>query len=298
MTVNPEPAAAAAPEPPCDIVTQGEQKLPLVIASPHSGDGYSPEFLAQSPLERGRLRKSEDCHVDELFAAAPALGAPLLRAHFPRIYVDANREPFELDPRMFEGTVPDFVNAGSPRVAAGLGTIARLAADGEDIYREKLPFSEALRRIDSCYRPYHAMLRRLIDATAARFGFCILLDCHSMPSVGGPMEADAGRPRPDFVLGDCFGESCAAAVTARAEHELVAMGYTVRRNLPYSGGFTTRHYGRPREGVHALQIEVNRALYMDQETFAKAPGFSDLAARLGDLVAALGAIGAPARPGA
>jgi len=198
---RPDPGPGAGASEPCEVVLADGQTLPLVIASPHSGHGYLPEFLAQSPLDPRALRKSEDSYVDELFAAGPALGAPLLRAHFPRIYVDPNREPFELDPRMFEDKVPDFVNASSPRVAAGLGTIARLAAGGEDIYREKLRFAEALQRIDSCYRPYHATLRRLVDATVVKFGFCILLDCHSMPSVGGPMESDAGRPRADFVLG-------------------------------------------------------------------------------------------------
>lgn len=285
------PIAARA----CDIVANGAQKVPIVLASPHSGDDYLPEFLAQSRLEACALRKSEDCFVDELFAGGPKLGAPLLRAHFPRIYVDPNREPFELDPRMFEDKVPDYVNASSPRVAAGLGTIARFAAGGEDIYRKKLPFAEALRRIETCYRPYHAMLQTLVEATAARFGFCILLDCHSMPSIGGPMEADAGRPRTDFVLGDCFGASCAPAVTAQAEHSLRGMGFSVRRNAPYSGGFTTRHYGHPRDGVHALQVEVNRALYMNQDSFAKGPAFAAVAARMGEFIAAMGSIEPPAR---
>ena len=275
---------------PCEILKPGEQKLPVVLASPHSGDGYPPEFLAQSRLAANALRKSEDCFVDELFASGVRLGAPMVRAHFPRIYVDPNREPFELDPRMFEDKVPDYVNANSPRVAAGLGTIARFAAGGEDIYRKKLQFAEALRRIEGCYRPYHAMLRQLIDATIARFGFCILLDCHSMPSVGGPMEADAGRARADFVLGDCFGASCAPAVMAHAERSLRAMGFSVRRNAPYSGGFTTRHYGRPAERVHALQVEVNRALYMNQDNFAKGPAFAAVAARMGEFVAAIAAI--------
>lgn len=273
-----------------EVVAGGAQRLPLVLASPHSGCRYPPEFLAQSRLDSRALRKSEDCYVDELFAVAPRFGAPMLRAHFPRIYVDPNREPFELDPRMFEDKVPDYVNANSPRVAAGLGTIARFAAGGEDIYRKKLQFAEALRRIEGCYRPYHAMLRQLLDATVARFGFCILLDCHSMPSVGGPMEADAGRARADFVLGDCFGAACAPAVMAQAERSLGGMGFSVRRNAPYSGGFTTRHYGRPTERVHALQVEVNRALYMNQDSFAKGPAFAAVSARMGEFVAAIGTI--------
>jgi N-formylglutamate amidohydrolase len=285
-------AGGARPAMPCEVLALGGQMLPVVVASPHSGGGYLPEFLAQSCLDEQALRRSEDSYVDELFAGAPELGAPLLRAHFPRIYVDPNREPFELDPRMFEDNVPDFVNANSPRVAAGLGTIARLAAGGQDIYAGKLRFAEALRRIESYYQPYHETLRRLVNGTAAQFGFCILLDCHSMPSQGGPLESDAGRPRADIVLGDCFGESCAPAVTARAEHTLAGLGYSVRRNAPYAGGFTTRHYGRPHHAIHALQVEINRGLYMDQETFAKGPGFSAVAARLGEFVAAMGALDA------
>ncbi len=277
------PFEVAAPEAP---------GIAIVVASPHSGRDYPSAFLAESRLPPQRLRKSEDSFVDELFAAAPALGAPLIRAHFPRIYVDANREPFELDPRMFEDGLPDYVNASSPRVAAGLGTIARVAACGEDIYRRKLSLAEALARIDDCYRPYHASLKRLVDATAARFGHCILLDCHSMPSTGHAIEPDAGRARADFVLGDCFGESCAPAVISRAEEALRAMGFTVRRNVPYSGGYTTRHYGRPKARIHALQIEINRALYMDQESFVPTVGFAAMAERMRELVAALGAIDA------
>ena len=273
-----EVAAAQAPE------------IAMVVASPHSGRDYPPGFLAQARLPAQKLRKSEDSFVDELFAAAPALGAPLIRAHFPRIYVDANREPFELDPRMFEERLPDYVNATSPRVAAGLGTIARVAACGEDIYRAKLPVAEALDRIKSFYRPYHAGLRNLVDAAAERFGYCILLDCHSMPSTGHAIEPDAGRTRADFVLGDCFGEACAPAVISCAEDTLSAMGFTVRRNVPYAGGYTTRHYGRPKARIHALQIEINRALYMDQESFAPTPDFPAVALRMRELMAALGAI--------
>jgi N-formylglutamate amidohydrolase len=286
-TGKPSPASH-----PFEVAPPAAPGIAVVVASPHSGRDYPPGFLAQSRLPPRRLRRSEDSFVDDLFAAAPELGAPLIRARFPRIYVDANREPFELDPRMFEEAMPDYVNAASPRVAAGLGTIARVAACGEDIYREKLPFAEALARIERCYRPYHLMLRSLVDGTAARFGHCILLDCHSMPSVGHAVESDAGRKRADFVLGDCFGESCGPAVTARAEDILTEMGFTVRRNVPYSGGYTTRHYGRPPAHIHALQIEVNRALYMDQDNFVPKPELPALATRMRAFVAAMGALDA------
>jgi N-formylglutamate amidohydrolase len=284
---------AAALDRPWDVIAPSEQAIPVVLASPHSGRSYPPEFVAASRLDLLTLRKSEDGFVDEIFAtAARAQGAPLLRALFPRAYVDPNREPFELDPRMFGDELPLYVNTTSPRVAAGLGTIARLVASGDDIYERKLTFAEALRRIETLYRPYHRALRRLLDQTLDQFGRCLLIDCHSMPSVGGPLDSDAGRRRVHFVLGDYFGASCDPAVTAAAEGALKALGYAVARNAPYAGGFTTRHYGRPRAGVHTLQIEVNRALYMDEPTLERKPQMSELAAHMRELVAALARIGA------
>lgn len=271
-----------------DVAAPSTQSLPLVFASPHSGRNYPPDFVAASRLDRVSLRRSEDGFVDEIFAAAPELGAPLLRAHFPRAYVDANREPFELDPRMFVDALPPYANTRSPRVAAGLGTIARLVANGADIYRDKLAFSEALYRIRNYYWPYHNTLRQLIDQTRERFGGCILVDCHSMPSVGGPMDYDAGHRRVDFVLGDCHGTACSPRVMETAEECLTGLGYHVKRNTPYSGGFVTRNYGRPEERVHAIQIEVNRALYMDERRVMRAPGLNPLAKDMRALIAALG----------
>ena len=250
---------------------------PLVVASPHSGRDYPAAFVAESRLDPLSLRRSEDSFVDELFAAAPDLGAPLLRAHFPRAYVDVNREPFELDPRMFADPLPAYANTRSPRVAAGLGTIARVVANGADIYGAKLSFAEALWRIRTYYWPYHNALRALIADTQARFGGCILIDGHSMPSVGGPTDRDPGNRRVDFVLGDCHGTACAGAITDAVARELSARGYHVRRNSPYAGGFVTRHYGRPEQGVHALQIEINRALYMDEQGMQRAPGLPHVA---------------------
>lgn len=278
---------------PCEIETSHDvlapttQTRPLVFASPHSGRSYPPDFVAASRLDRLSLRRSEDGFVDEIFAAAPQMGAPLLRANFPRAYVDANREPFELDPRMFVDALPAYANTRSPRVAAGLGTIARVVANGADIYREKLAFSEALRRIRTYYWPYHATLRELLDETKARFGAAILVDCHSMPSVGGPMDRDAGHRRVDFILGDCHGTACSGELTMAAETALQEMGYHVTRNAPYSGGFVTRHYGRPENRVHALQIEVNRALYMDENRVTRGRGLAALARNMRELVDAL-----------
>ncbi len=277
-------------EPVLHIEAPAEQRLPLVFASPHSGSRYPQTFLEQSPLDANALRRSEDAFVDELFSAAPQQGAPLLKALFPRAYLDPNREAYELDPTMFDEPLPPFVNSSSPRVSAGLGTVARVVASGAEIYRNKLSFAEVESRIDRLYRPYHQALADLIDRTQARFGYCILIDCHSMPSTGGPNDRDSGNSRVDFVLGDCFATACSPAVTTAAETTLRRFGYRVVRNTPYAGGFTTRHYGAPAKGLHALQIEINRRIYMDEKTYVKRAAFAKLQGQLGSLVGDLAAL--------
>ncbi|HSV29906.1 MAG TPA: N-formylglutamate amidohydrolase [Candidatus Omnitrophota bacterium] len=269
------------------VLAPPEQTVPLVFASPHSGRDYPAEFVQASKLDAAALRRSEDSFVDELFACAPGHGAPLLAALFPRAYCDPNREPYELDPGMFSGQLPSYANTRSPRVAAGLGTIARVVASGAEIYRERLPVAEAEHRVAQFYRPYHARLRSLVDRTKDKFGWSLLVDCHSMPSVGGPMDRDMGLSRVDVVLGDSFGAACAPGITQTVEDAFRARGYRVVRNTPYAGGFTTRHYGQPRNGSHALQIELNRALYMDEARHAKTAGFDALAADLERVVGAL-----------
>ncbi len=301
--MDPEPDLDAEPAAETDgasheVVAPARQILPLVFASPHSGSDYPQAFLAASRLDPLALRRSEDCFVDEIFEAAPRLGAPLIRALFPRAFVDANREPFELDPAMFADELPAYANTRSPRVAAGLGTIARVVANGADIYRGKLDFTEALGRIRRHYWPYHKSLSELVERTKASFGACILVDCHSMPSTCGPStggsstgdlgDRDAGAKRVDFVLGDCHGTSCAAAVVETVQATLRELGYHVARNRPYSGGFVTRHYGKPEDGVHGLQIEVNRFLYMDESRIRRSEGLSRLARDMGQVIAALG----------
>jgi N-formylglutamate amidohydrolase len=243
-----------------------------------------------SRLDPLTLRRSEDAFMDEMFLAAPALGAPLIRANFPRAYVDPNREPYELDPAMFEDALPDYVNATSPRVAAGLGTVARVVTSGEEIYARKLRFDDAKNRIATLYEPYHRQLSALIERTRRRFGLCVLVDCHSMPSVGGPMDSDPGSRRVDAVLGDAHGSACAPDITETAERALKNLGFAVTRNNPYAGGFTTRHYGRPADGVHALQIEINRALYMDERKVERLPGLMPLAERMAAFIEALAGI--------
>ncbi len=281
-------APAPLPSRPFEISAPARQAAPFVFASPHSGERYTTEFLGLSRLDMKTLRKSEDSFVDELFAAAPELGLPLLKALFPRVYVDPNREPYELDPRMFEDQLPAHVNTRSLKVAGGIGTIARVVTTGAEIYAGKLPFAEAERRLADCYRPYHEALAGLIGETRARFGCAVLIDCHSMPSVGGPMDGDAGRRRVDIVLGDRFATACAAPVVETARTLLSDLGYTVALNAPYAGGFNTQTYGRPDDGVHALQIEINRALYMDEEGIARLPGMAVVSQHMTALAAALG----------
>jgi N-formylglutamate amidohydrolase len=263
------------------------KRVPLIVASPHSGSNYPVEFVAASRLDPLALRRSEDSFVDELFAAAPRLGAPLLSARFARAYLDVNREPYELDPTMFADPLPNFVNAVSPRVRMGLGTIARIVANGEEIYADKLRFSDAQHRIETLYHPYHQTLHRLILETEALFGGYVLVDCHSMPSVAGSI---CGSGAADIVLGDCHGTACAPAIREVARRFFAARGFAVAINAPYAGGFTTGHYGRPSVQRHALQIEVNRALYMHERDYQRKAYFPRLVQVLAELVDRLGRV--------
>ncbi len=275
---------------PLEVLAPKRQIAPVVFASPHSGTNYPPNFVAASPLDILSLRKSEDSFVDVLFSAAPDLGMPLLRALFPRAYIDPNREPFELDPMMFEDTLPDYANTQSSRVKAGLGTIARLVSSGHEIYGGKLWFKEAAERINTNYRPYHRQLRELLDQTRQAFGCYLLVDCHSMPSVGGPHDPDAGRRRADIVLGDCFASTCDDKIISIVEDVFKEHGYQVTRNRPFAGGFSTRHYGNPQQGLHALQIEINRALYMDEIAIKKNSGMEKMTKDINSVIEALAAI--------
>ena len=278
---SPSLAGSAAPAP-FVVHRPARQTVPLVFASPHSGRAYPAELVAEARLTPHGLRRSEDSFVDELFAAAPAHGAPLIAATFPRVWCDVNREPWELDPGMFDGPLPPWVNTRSPRVTAGLGTIPRIVATGETVYRRRLSFTEAEARIRACWEPYHAALGGLLAETRARFGFCLLIDCHSMPA----HPAQLANP-PDMILGDAHGTACAPRAVRLLEESLIGLGYRVRRNDPYAGGYVTRHYGRPREGVHVVQIEIARSLYMDEMLIERSPGFQALAEDLTGLIAGL-----------
>ena len=274
-----------------DVKRPFKQALPLVVSSPHSGRNYPQKFVDASDLTPLRLRSSEDSFVDEIFDSAPTLGAPFIKALFPRAFLDVNRQPFELDPSMFSDILPNFVTTQNSRISAGLGTIARVVSNGEKIYRDKLTFIEAETRINNFYWPYHQTLKTLIDDTKNEFGYCILLDCHSMPSgtnrYKNSCRSSNGRLG-DIVLGDCFGTSCHKDIINSAIDILSGYGFSVRRNIPYAGGFITRNYGKPREGVHAIQIELNRALYMDEKLIERLDNIELLAKAMTNFMDFLG----------
>ena len=270
--------------PPFTISRPARLTNPLVFDSPHSGKIYPPHFKQASNLAPLALRKSEDAYVDELFGHVPLAGSPLIAAHFPRAYLDVNREPYELDPKLIRGPLPDYANTESLRVAGGLGTVARLVAEREEIYADRLTLETALTRIAKLYHPYHAALTALLREAMTQTGQAILIDCHSMPSYPAPGFPD---PRPDIVLGDRFGSACDPALTDFTALFFTRLGYNVVLNKPYAGGFMIEHYGKRELGIHALQIEINRALYMNEKTFVKNRGFAKLCHDLEALTKAL-----------
>jgi N-formylglutamate amidohydrolase len=275
--------------PPCEVIEPERLASPLVFSSPHSGRIYPADFLAASALDLQTLRSSEDVAVDDLFAAARLHGAPMLRALFPRAFLDVNREPYELDPRLFAEPLPDYANTRSLRVAGGLGTIARVVAEGRTIYRGRIALAEALARIETYYKPYHARLEALMSRTVQKYGAVYLVECHSMPS--RMPTGDSRRPyeplNADIVIGDRYGASCDPAFSHRVHALLTSLGYRVARNKPYAGGFITEHYAARSRNRHVLQIEINRALYMDEKTLAPLPGYVQLKADVARLIAAI-----------
>src|SRR5579859_83437 len=274
-------------DPPYEVLEPAGTAGPVLFNSPHSGSTYPRDFLAASRLDMATLRRSEDSFVDELIAGVVERGFPLMRAHFPRCFVDVNREPYELDPRMFDGRLPSFANTRSMRVAGGLGTVARVVGDAQEIYDQRIAVAEALRRIDGLYKPYHRALRRLFMRLHRDFGAAMLVDCHSMPSSTGARDE---RPRADLVIGDRYGTSCVGLVTETVEQTLRGFGYVISRNKPYAGGFITEHYGNPASGLHAVQLEINRALYMDERRYERSVAFARLAVEFELLADRLSAI--------
>jgi len=249
-----------------------EPASPLVMASPHSGRSYPASFLKQSRLDLLSLRRSEDAYVDVLFDAAPRLGVPLLCATFPRSYCDVNRYAWELDQGMFRERLPEGSLTNTEKVRNGLGMIARIAGAGRGIYRHQLSVSEARARIASCWLPYHEALEAMIARAVARFGVCLLIDLHSMPSL-------AHLRLPDIVLGDLHGKSCAPHIVDGVSASLAGAGFAVGRNRPYAGGYITARHGRPSEGVHVIQMEIGRRLYLDERAVQPSAAFSGIRAQ-------------------
>lgn len=251
-------------------------KTPLVFASPHSGRIYPDDMMSASRLNARDIRRSEDALVDGLIEGGRVAGAAMVLCRVGRAYVDVNRDPWELDEAMFSDAVPEHARAITARVAAGLGSVPRVVGDGRQIYARKLRFAEAEARIAAVHAPYHAAVEGLLAEARRRFGAAVLIDWHSMPSAASRGEARKGRPKPDVVLGDRHGAACAPGLTALLKRELERAGYVVALNQPYAGGYTTQTHGRPEDGVHALQVELDRGLYLDERTLEARPGFERL----------------------
>ncbi len=254
----------------------------VIFASPHSGRDYPVDFLARALPDHLAIRSSEDAFVDRLFDMAPALGAPLLLARLPRAYIDLNRAADELDPAVIEGITRAPHN---PRVSSGLGVIPRVVAGGRAIYRGKLSLAEAEARIRQHWHPYHAALGGLVEETRETFGEAVLIDCHSMPHEAIEAHTRLGQPRPQVVLGDRFGAAAGREVMDRLEAAFASAGLRVARNAPFAGAYVTQAYGRPSRGVHAVQVEIDRALYMDEALVRPLPGFAAFRETIGGVVA-------------
>ncbi len=268
--------------PPGFTVTRVDTPGPIVLASPHGGRDYPPGFLAQTRLTLAQLRRAEDAFVAELLVDAVLAGAPLIAARYGRAWLDLNREEAELDPAMFVDPLDAHPAQGSDRVAAGLGVIPRIAAHGLEIYAGRVRSADAAARIEHVHRPYHAALGALLADAQAAHGFAILLDCHSMPT---PPPVVGGTPQ--IVIGDLFGSAAAPPLVTAIERHFSRAGFRVARNAPYAGGHTTARHGRPAGGVHAVQIEIDRALYMDPARLVRHTGFDRIAASLAGLIEAL-----------
>ena len=260
----------------------------VVFASPHSGRDYPDSFLRRSVLDRQSIRSSEDAYVDRLFDSAPDFGAALLMAGAPRAFVDYNRSLDELDPALIDGVRR---RGHNPRIASGLGVIPRVVSNGRAIYDGKIPREEAERRIERYWKPYHAMLQALLDASHTRHGQAVLIDCHSMPHEAMDGVSRGGMRRPDVVLGDRFGAAAGSEVIDRIEAAFAAAGFTVTRNAPFAGAYVTQAYGRPSRGQHAVQVEIDRSIYMDERSVAPSPQFEAVRSALRQVVAEIARIG-------
>ena len=271
-------------DPPFTVDEPAALATPFIFNSPHSGRVYPSVFIKTAQLSPQALRMSEDLFIDQLFAPVVDRGATLMSARFPRAYLDLNRQPYELDPALFAERIPDYANSSSLRVVGGLGTIPRLVNENEQIYAGPVPLSVGLARVERLYQPYHDRLGRLVRDTRHSFGSTFLIDCHSMPSHLG--EAP-GVPAYDIVLGDRFGGACSRDLVDFAATTFSMMGYRVGLNKPYAGGHITEFYGRPAECIHALQIEINRGLYVCENSFEIKSGFAKLRDDIAELAGRL-----------
>ncbi len=265
-----------------------ELESAIVFASPHSGRDYTRDFLRQSVLDERTIRSSEDAYVDHLFDAAPEFGAPFITALAPRAYIDLNRSPDELDPALISGVRSSGHN---PRIASGLGVIPRVVAGGRAIYRGKMSRKEAETRIASHWHPYHQALQTLLDQAHDRFGSAVLIDCHSMPHEAMDGIARGSVKRPDVVLGDRFGAAASAGVVDQVEEAFVRAGFTVTRNAPFAGAYIAQSYGRPSRRQHAIQVEIDRSLYMDERRIAPHADFQTVRSALRRVVSDVSHIG-------
>ncbi len=259
----------------------------VIFASPHSGRDYGNGFVGTTMLDETSIRSSEDAFVDELFAVSPKFGAPFLIAGAPRAFVDLNRAADELDPAVIEGIRKSGHN---PRIASGLGVIPRVVAGGRAIYQGKLTLDEAHRRISDYWRPYHDTLQMLIDQSRNAFGQSILVDCHSMPHEALSSTRINGQ-RPDVVLGDRFGASASGEIVDRIAAIFEDAGLVVARNAPFAGAFVAQNYGRPTRGQHVVQVEIDRALYMDENTLEKSSQFESFRSVLNEVIPQISEIG-------
>ncbi len=272
----------SAPPAPFTVFAPQELRSPLVFASPHSGSYYPPAMIEASRLSRHELRRAEDCFVDSLFSKIPSQGAPLIAANYARSWVDVSRAANELNPLSFTPKLRKGSLDISPKARSGLGVIPGVVGPGRAIYRNRLLATVIKPRLNHIYYPYHTALHQLLAEANETFGTAILIDCHSMPSANAPNPKDQkpAQPLADIVIGDCWGKSCDPAFSDLVEHLLRAEGFTTERNQPYAGGFCTRHYGQPRQGQQAIQLEVNRAIYMCERRLEPLPAFKGIQARL------------------
>ena len=281
------------PSPAFSLFRPERRETPVIFSSPHSGKDYPAALLLRSPLDEQAIRSSEDAFVDELFARAPLWGAPLIAACVPRAYIDLNRAADELDPALIEGVTRPPHN---PRVSSGLGVIPRVVANGRAIYKGKIPLHEAQTRIDTFWHPYHQALRILMDESMSQFGEAVLIDCHSMPHEAIEAHARPGPPRPEVVLGDRFGAAAGREVMDLVESAFLDAGLRVARNAPFAGAYIAQAYGRPSRNQHVVQIEIDRALYMDEARIQRRPDFAQFEALMAGVISRITGFGRRSLP--